>query len=97
MTPQEIIERFSSYVDQHEQGLRGTHFQDPYKSDFFALFAEAYNSGYMAFEQSPRLTADGLRDSLPGHLALESQLLQEILGFWQEWTYAWDRAGERAG
>lgn len=96
MTSQEIINRFVNYVDQHEQGLRGSHFQDPYKSDFFALFAEAYNSGYMSFNQNLRLTADGLRDALPSHLALESPLLQEVLGFWEEWTYAWNRFGERA-
>lgn len=97
MTPQEIIEQFARYVDQHEQGLRGTHFQDPYKSDFFALFAEAYNSDYMSFDQNPRLTADGLGEALPDHLTLKSPLIQEILGFWREWTYAWDRAGDRAG
>lgn len=97
MTPQQIIERFSTYVDQHEQGERGTHHQEPYKSDFFALFVEAYNRGYMEVASQPRLTADGLKEELPAHIALESDLLQELFCFWQEWTYAWDRFAQRAG
>ena len=86
MSPEEIIAKFTAYIDQHEQGKRGSHQQDPYKSDFFTLFSEAYNRKYMEFSHTPRLTADGLRDSLPAHIALESPLLQDVLNFWEEWT-----------
>jgi hypothetical protein len=97
MTPQQIIERFAAYVDQHEQGERGLHHQEPYKGDFFTLFVETYNRGYMGIHHHPRLTAGGLKGALSGHIALESPLLQELFGFWEEWTYAWDRAAQRAG
>ncbi len=97
MTPTEIVEKLVQYVDQHEQNNRGSVHQDPYKSDFFNLFVEAHNSGFMGFDQNPRLTADGIRDALPEHIAVGSPLVQQILGFWQEWTYAWDRANQRVG
>lgn len=96
MTPQQIVGHLVEYIDQHEQHARGTHHQEPYKGNLFALFAVAYNSGYMELTSHPRLTADGLKGALPGHIALESNLLQDIFCFWQEWTYAWDRLVQRA-
>lgn len=97
MSPSEILDAIEEYIDQHVLNMRGSIHQDPYKSDFFRLFAIAYNGGYMSFDSNPRLTSGGLRDALepriPDVLALP--LAQELLVFWHEWTYAWDRAKQR--
>ncbi len=96
MTAEEIIDALEEYMDQHVLNYRGSIHQDPYKSDFFRLFAAAYNGGHLSVDSSPRLTAGGLRDALepriPELLALP--LAQELLVFWQEWSYAWDHASE---
>lgn len=97
MTAEQILDAIEEYMDQHVLNVRGSIHQDPYKSDFFRLFAEAYNEGYMSLESQPRLTAAGLGDALRLRIpdVLELPLAQELLVFWHEWTYAWDRTDRR--
>jgi hypothetical protein len=46
MTAEEILSALEEYMDQHVLNQRASIHQDPYKSDFFRLFAEAYNGGH---------------------------------------------------
>ncbi len=97
MTSDEILDAIEEYIDQHVLNMRGSIHQDPYKSDFFRLFAAAYNGGHMSFDSNPRLTSAGLRDALEPRIpeVLALPLAQDLLVFWQEWTYAWDLSGQR--
>ena len=95
MTAENILNAIEEYMDQHVLNHRGSIHQDPYKSDFFSLFAAAYNGGHMSIDSNPRLTSSGLRDALEPRIPelLGLPLAQELLVFWQEWNYAWDHAG----
>jgi hypothetical protein len=77
----------------HKERGRGSIHQEPYKHDFFALFAEAYNSGMMSGGKRV-LYADVLADAIvqwAPELA-EGPTWKILHGFWSEWTYAWDHA-----
>jgi hypothetical protein len=39
----EIVEGVITLLRQHQDNLRGSFHQEPYKGDFFKLFAAAYN------------------------------------------------------
>lgn len=99
MTQEEIIASLIEYFDAHLNGVRGSVHQNPYKSDFFLLFKEAYDRDYFDFSSSPRLTGDALRDILAerwlrGHYDVDEdrlKLMETVLTMWDEWRYAWDR------
>jgi hypothetical protein len=95
MTRDDIIESLIRLLRDHEEGGRGSIHQDPYKSDFFALFADAYNSGLMSGSEHV-LYADALPDAIDERAPeLTGGPTWKILhGFWTEWTYAWDHAAE---
>jgi hypothetical protein len=48
MDREEIIEGIITYLRQHKNNLRGSIHQEPYKGDFFKLFAAAFNAGYLS-------------------------------------------------
>ncbi len=98
MERSEIIDGVVDLLRLHNDGLRGTIHQEPYKGDFFKLFAAAFNAGLI---ESPAakagyLSADALASAL-GDRAPEiptNQTYYDLLTFWKEWTYAWHRCAD---
>ena len=48
MTRSEILQKIIEYLDLQVDGMMGEIYQDPYRGEFFELFAEAYNQGLIA-------------------------------------------------
>ena len=97
MTHEEIIEGVIKLLRAHKDGLRGSIHQDPYKSDFFKLFAAAWNAGLI--ECSGRLnylSADALTDIVVSRAPelVDDATWDNLRRFWQEWTYAWKHRSE---
>jgi hypothetical protein len=93
----EIVDGVILLLQHHKNNLAGSIHQDPYKSDFFRLFADAYNAGLMA---SNNLQADALANFIeerdPDLIDLtDNSTYVNLLTFWREWTYAWDRINQR--
>ena len=83
-----VIELLRRYKDV------GSIHQEPYKGDFFKLFAAAFNSGLMASPQpAGYLSADALSHVIVERDpdVAEDKIFPNVLTFWQEWTYAWQR------
>lgn len=90
----QIVQEIAGLLRQHMDGLRGTIHQEPYKGDFFRLFAAAFNAGLMESQgEGNYLSADALRDVLAARApeTLECKEFHELHTFWKEWTYAWKR------
>ena len=100
MTQEDIIQKIIDYLDLQLQGTMGTIHQEPSKSAFFALFAEAYHHGFMADRS---LTADALLDILNaewfvdehGTNAERLECVEPLLFYWHAWRYAWDRCEKK--
>ena len=95
MTQEEIIKALIVLLDGHLTGPRGFMQQEPYKGDFFELFAQARRIGYFEPPSSPLLTAGSLRDILvyrwfadDGQDDERKELLEQLLSLWREWHYA---------
>lgn len=99
MTQEQIINQIINYLQMHAKGVRGYIGQEPYKSDFFRLFKEAYHRKYFDATSQPRLTGDSLREILrhrwfsPDVLDTRQRhhLMNQLCSRWDEWRYAWDR------
>jgi len=100
MTQEEIIQKVIDYLDLQLHGVMGTIHQEPSKSAFFVLFAEAYNQGFMADRS---LTADALLDILNAEWFLDEHgtnaerlaCVEPLLFYWHAWRYAWDRCDQK--
>lgn len=95
MKQEEILDKIIEYLREHLESRRGYIGQDPYKSDFFELFREAYKNDYFDFSSTPRLTGDAIMDILKERWIDSSnnekeELLKEFCNKWDEWKYAWD-------
>jgi hypothetical protein len=97
MTRNEIIERIIGLLREHKENQRGSIHQEPYKRDFFELFAEAYNAGMMSGRNNDVLYADTLAVSLADRSPelVEGQTWDALYQFWSEWTYAWRHSAQR--
>lgn len=100
MTQEEIIKALIALLDGHLTDLRGSMQREPYKRDFFELFAQARRIGYFDPPSSPLLTADSLRDILvyrwfadDGQDDEREELLDQLLSAWREWHYALEHYG----
>jgi hypothetical protein len=96
MNRDELVDQLIALLRQHKAGLRGSIQQDPYKQDFFRLFAAAYNAGMMGPDAPKSARAGGLIGSL---VTRAPELVKEpawdtLYQFWSEWTYAWDHANQ---
>ena len=91
MSREEILAQIEELLRQHKAGLRGSVRQDPYKSDFFQLFAAAFNGGLLTVGHPRYLSADALTDILNNKAPelADDEAWQILHGCWQEWTYAW--------
>ena len=97
MERDQIIEEIAKLLRQHIDGLRGTIHQEPYKGDFFGLFAAAFNSGLIKSPgQKDYLSAEALTDVLAERApeTVDSDAFQHLRTFWNEWTYAWRRRNQ---
>ncbi|HEX3505484.1 MAG TPA: hypothetical protein VHU22_19030 [Xanthobacteraceae bacterium] len=96
MTKDEIVDGVIELLRQHKEGLRGSIHQDPYKHDFFVLFAEAFNGGMMRGHEDV-LYADGLVNSVTVRAPdlCEGEAWRALYTFWADWTYAWEHVAER--
>ena len=97
MTKNEIVEEVIGLLRDHKSNLRGSIHQDPYKHDFFRLFATAYNAGMMRGGSADVLYADALTGMIVARAPelAEGSDWESLYQFWSEWTYAWDHASER--
>jgi hypothetical protein len=100
MTTEEIIQKVIDYLDlQLNSAMESIH-QEPSKSAFFALFAEAYHQGFMVDRS---LTADALLDILNAEWFLDEHgknaerlaCVEPLLFYWHTWRYAWDRCDQK--
>jgi|SRR6516165_1712679 hypothetical protein len=91
----EIIDEVIELLHQHKDKLRGTIHQDPYKGDFFRLFAAAFNAGMMS-RYHDCLYADALVDAIRDRApdVLDTPTWHTLYAMWGAWTYAWQRANE---
>ena len=94
MMRNEILEKVILLLRQHKDGSRGSIHQEPWKADFFMIFAEAYNAGMMHGTDG-LLTADALTASVTDRAPelAEGQTWEALHRFWSDWTYAWAHAG----
>ena len=82
---------------QHKDGVRGSIHQEPYKGDFFELFAIAFNGGLITSGGQPGyLSADALADIINERApdVTDSHAFGHLHTFWREWAYAWRRCDE---
>jgi hypothetical protein len=92
MNREEILVKIEELLRQHKEGLRGSIHQEPYKGDFFRLFAAAYNGGLMdSPSHSGYLSADAMIDALASRAPdlNDQKTCENLYTFWLEWTYAW--------
>jgi hypothetical protein len=97
MNHEQIVDGVIELLRQHERGVRGSIHQEPYKGDFFRLFAAAFNAGLIESPgQTNYLSADALTDIVvvkAPELA-NSKTSHTLHSFWSDRTYAWRRHGE---
>ena len=92
---EELLTQIEELLRQHKDGLRGSVHQEPYKGDFFRLFAAAFNGGLLTVGHPGYLSADALTDILTSRAPelVDDEAWQILHGCWQEWTYAWRHVG----
>ena len=99
MNAEEIINEIVEFLDSRlppPAGGGGNMHQEPYRSDLFNLFSEAYGNGDMNQGASPYLSADGLRDYIVarwqnGTQEQRDKQIDRLCTMWREWMYAWDK------
>jgi hypothetical protein len=100
MTKEQIITGLIDCLDHQLHSSMG-HMQDKYyKGEFFQLFTEAYNHGFIADKS---LIGSSLWDIIgerwiPPDIEKETaqiKLLYDLLNCWHEWQYAWDHCHKR--
>ena len=95
MTRSEIVDEIIKLLRNHKTGTRGSIHQDPYKHDFFRLFATAYNAGMMK-RSDEVLYADALAGMIVARAPelAKGDVWANLYAFWSEWTYAWKHVSE---
>jgi hypothetical protein len=98
MNSEQVIGDLVKLFQHYETVLPGADLhQEPYKGDFFKLFAIAYNAGFMKTnpESFPFLRADALIPLIDSRAPgiVDGKNFKIVHGFWREWTYAWDNVG----
>jgi hypothetical protein len=92
-----IVEAVIDLLRHHQDGSRGSIHQEPYKGDFFKLFAAAFNAGLIeSTSQADYVSADAdHRCRCPRPEVLTSATWENLRMFWQEWTYAWRHCNQK--
>lgn len=85
-----IVERVIELLRGHQNeargvSMRGSISQEPYKADFFKVFANSFN------RSGDHITADALADAIAdkGPEFVANNTWHEMYRFWSDWTYAW--------
>jgi hypothetical protein len=100
MIRDQIVDGIIELLRQHQNKLRGTIHQEPYKGDFFGLFASAFNAGLLDRSQRVYLSADALTDIIVTRApeVVDSKTpyttWSNFRDFWREWDYAWSRTDQ---
>lgn len=92
MNREEILNKIEKLLHQHNDGIRGSVHQEPYKGDLFKLFAAAFNGGLIDSTSNPDyLSTDALRVALASRSPelLNHDSWHNFYKFWSDWTYAW--------
>ncbi len=89
MKETEIVDAVIELLREHASEIH----QDPYKHDFFRLFAAAYNAGMIHGGGQSFLRLNALIFARAPQLAAGSAW-DNLYQFWSEWTYAWDHVSE---
>jgi hypothetical protein len=100
MTKEQIITGLIDCLEQRLHGGMGHMQEKYYKGEFFHLFTEAYNHGFIADKS---LTGSSLWDIIgerwiPPAMEQETaqiKLLYDLLHCWHEWQYAWDHCHKK--
>ena len=102
MQSEEILDALEEYLGQYVGGTRGLAWQDPYRSDLFKLFLQAYKQGYVQSAGPAPLIGPVIRDALMTRYQPVSpspdqlEFLNQIVILWDAWAYALDRQREGA-
>lgn len=76
--------------------MAGSIHQEPYKGEFFRLFAAAFNGGLIENSaQASYLGAEALNDVVKARAPelVGNTRWTTLVMFWREWTYAWKGLG----
>jgi len=65
--------------------------QEPYRSDFFKVFAEVYDIDPMHGDQVKELLKERHLSSDDPEHGRKTEELHQICRAWSEWKYAWDK------
>ena len=91
LSQNDILSRLNEIIDGHtgdDKGYGSIH-QDPYKSDVFRLFTQAFKQN-MDIAMADAL-CDKLAEKYPPHYEqtkLKNETLVLIASWWREWRYA---------
>lgn len=95
MTAPEIFRKIEEHLDMTHKQILGNMRQDPYRSDLFKLFAEAYRNRFFDEESEPLLTGDAILVKLERRWVADNEerrkLLWDFTTMWNDWRYAWDK------
>lgn len=76
--------------------------QHSYHDSLWTTFESAYNKGLCGERSSPQLTGDRIYEHLTRHFKeydfednKKMHVVRTACSMWDEWRYAWDRAGRR--
>ena len=96
MNRDELVDQLITLLRQHKAEQRGSIHQEPYKGDFFRLFAVAYNAGMMRSDAPKSARADALIVPFVSRAPelIEGPVWETFHQFWSDWTYAWDHANQ---
>jgi hypothetical protein len=97
MTQEQILTEVIAYLNSQRRGGTGFLYQEPYRMQLFALFAEAYNQGLIT---NGSLVAEKMRDSVLERWLTRNQeedkkrlpYLDKVHMAWYEWQYAWQHS-----
>jgi hypothetical protein len=86
------LERIPELLEQNEHSSI-----DQYRDDFFAVFRDAYHSGFCTGEQQPKIFGEFIWDYAAEHDWVHSEMketdkryadIETVKTWWDEWTYA---------
>jgi hypothetical protein len=97
MTQEQILTEVIAYLNSQRQGGTGSLYQEPYRMQLCALFAEAYNQGLIT---NGSLVAEKMCDSVLERWLTRNQeedkkrlpYLDKVHMAWYEWQYAWQHS-----
>jgi hypothetical protein len=87
-----VVKGVVDLLRQKREGVAGSIQQEPYKGEFFRLFAAAFNGGLIENSgQVSYLSAEVLNVVVKARAPelVGNKRWNTLVMFWREWTYAW--------